>query len=90
LHEFYNKKSRQVLRGVDSSVDFISLREGDSMITRTNKNELAKTYRGLANDAKEELDKLVTSYSLYQSQPVQVAGEDGTYYTGVGVSPIIY
>ena len=39
LHEFYNKKSRQVLRGVDSSVDFISLREGDSMITRTNKNK---------------------------------------------------
>lgn len=90
LHEFYNKKSRQVLRGVDSSVDFISLREGDSMITRTNKNELAKTYRGLANDAKEELDKLVTSYSLYQSQPVQVAGEDGTYYTGAGVSPFVY
>ena len=60
------------------------------MITRTNKNELAKTYRGLANDSKEELDKLVTSYSLYQSQPVQVAGEDGTYYTGAGVNPFIY
>ena len=38
LYEFYTKKTRQVLRGVDSQVDFISLREGDSMITRTNKN----------------------------------------------------
>ena len=56
LYEFYTKKTRQVLRGVDSSVDFVTLREGDTMITRTNKNELAKTYRGLANDAREEME----------------------------------
>lgn len=83
LYEFYTKKTRQVLRGVDSSVDFVSLREGDSMITRTNKNELAKTYRGLANDANSELEKLISSYNLYQSKPLQVAGEDGYYYSGI-------
>ena len=76
LYEFYTKKTRQVLRGVDSSVDFLSLREGDTMITRTNKNELAKTYRSLANDAKEELDQLVNSYRIFQAAPVQVAGYD--------------
>ena len=43
LKHFYRKKARNVLKGIDSSVDFISLREGDSMITRTNKNEIAKT-----------------------------------------------
>ena len=85
LYEFYTKKTRQVLRGVDSSVDFVTLREGDTMITRTNKNELAKTYRGLANDAKEELDKLITSYNLYQAAPVQVAGEDGQVYFPSGI-----
>ena len=79
LYEFYTKKTRQVLRGIDSSVDFITLREGDSMITRTNKNELAKTYRGLANDSKEELEKLITAYNMYQAEPLQVAGEDGLY-----------
>lgn len=85
LYEFYTKKTRQVLRGVDSSVDFLSLREGDTMITRTNKNELAKTYRGLANDAREEMEKLITDYKLYQAAPVQVAGEDGSpVYTGSG------
>jgi len=78
LYEFYTKKTRQVLRGIDSTVDFITLREGDSVITRTNRNELAKTYRSLANDAKQELEKLVTSYSIYQAAPVQVAGEDGS------------
>jgi len=85
LYEFYTKKTRQVLRGVDSEVDFISLREGDSMITRTNKNELAKTYRGLANDANAELEKLITSYNMYQAAPVQVAGEDGDVYFPSGI-----
>lgn len=85
LYEFYTKKTRQVLRGVDSAVDFLTLREGDTMITRTNKNELAKTYRGLANDAREEMERLVTSYNIYQAAPVQVAGEDGSpIYTGSG------
>ncbi len=85
LYEFYTKKTRQVLRGIDSSVDFVTLREGDSMITRTNKNELAKTYRGLANDAREEMERLITSYNIYQAAPVQVAGEDGSpIFTGSG------
>ena len=85
LYEFYTKKTRQVLRGVDSSVDFVTLREGDTMITRTNKNELAKTYRGLANDAREEMERLVSSYNIYQAAPVQVAGEDGSpIFTGSG------
>jgi len=85
LYEFYTKKTRQVLRGVDSSVDFVTLREGDTMITRTNKNELAKTYRGLANDAREEMERLVSNYNIYQAAPVQVAGEDGSpIFTGSG------
>jgi dipeptidyl aminopeptidase/acylaminoacyl peptidase len=85
INKFIYKKTRQVLRGIDSSVDFITLREGDSLITRTNKNELAKTYRSLANDAKQELDQLVTAYKIYQARPVQVAGEDGSpMYTGSG------
>ena len=76
LKHFYRKKARNVLKGIDSSVDFISLREGDSMITRTNKNEIAKTYRGLAKDAEEELEKQVYAYNYYQAQPRQVAGAD--------------
>jgi len=76
LLEFYVKKTRSVLRGLDSSVDFITLKEGDSVITRTNKNEIAKTYRGLAKDALEELNTLLSNYNFYQAAPVQVAGSD--------------
>lgn len=72
LCRHYNKKVRDTLRGTESLTDFISLQEGDSRITRVNKNELAKTYRGMANDAQEELDKMVAAYNLYQASPRQV------------------
>tara|TARA_Y100000310_G_C20387057_1_gene670946 strand:- start:16 stop:507 length:492 start_codon:yes stop_codon:yes gene_type:complete len=76
LKHFYQKKARNVLKGIDSSVDFITLREGDSMITRTNKNEIAKVYRGLAKDASEELEKIVYAYNFYQAKPRQVVGDE--------------
>ena len=76
LKHFYQKKARNVLKGIDSSVDFITLREGDSMITRTNKNEIAKVYRGLAKDASEELEKVVYAYNFYQAKPRQVVGDE--------------
>jgi len=78
LNNYYTKKARAVLKGIDSSVDFISLREGDSMITRTNKNEIAKTYRGFAKDAEERLELLVAKYNIYDAAPVQVAGTDAS------------
>jgi hypothetical protein len=78
LNNYYTKKARAVLKGIDSSVDFISLREGDSMITRTNKNEIAKTYRGFAKDAQERLELLVAKYNIYDAEPVQVAGTDAS------------
>tara|TARA_R100000988_G_C3953450_1_gene142358 strand:- start:366 stop:854 length:489 start_codon:yes stop_codon:yes gene_type:complete len=76
LKHYYQKRARNVLKGIDSSVDFISLREGDSMITRTNKNEIAKVYRGFAKDAGEELEKAVYAYNFYNAVPRQVAGSD--------------
>jgi len=76
LTNYYTKKARTILKGIGSSVDFITLREGDSTITRTNKNEVAKTYRGFAKDAQERLELLVAKYNIYDAAPVQVAGTD--------------
>ena len=76
LKHFYRKKARNVLKAIDSSADFITLREGDSVITRTNKNEIAKTYRAFAKDAEEELQNLVYAYNFYQAKPRQVAGSE--------------
>ena len=40
------------------------------------KNEIAKTYRGFAKDAEEELQNLVYAYNFYQAKPRQVAGSE--------------
>jgi hypothetical protein len=85
--DFYTKQARNTLRGAAGSGggDWITLREGDSSITRSNKNEVAKSYRGLANDTKEELNKMIQSYLKHRAMPQQVVGDDfveAGYYKG--------
>lgn len=85
--DFYNKQARNTLRGAAGSGggDWISLKEGDSSITRSNKNEVAKNYRGLAKDTREELNNMVQSYLKFRALPQQVVGDDyleDGYYNG--------
>lgn len=76
-YEYYKSLTRDVARSAASnSSDWISLREGDSSITRVNKNELSKNFKGLASDAKSDLDSAVKMYLKYNSIPQQVAGDD--------------
>jgi hypothetical protein len=72
LLSYYRKKMNDTLRGIDDSVAWITLKEGDSVITKTNKNEVAKTWRGLMNDTKNELKTLADKYLIYSAAPVQV------------------
>ena len=76
----YNRKShRRVLRGIDGSEgsqDFQVIREGDSMIQRSNKNVIAKSYHEAYLSSRERLDELIYAYNLYSSNPRQVAGKD--------------
>lgn len=72
MSNYYKRKVRDTLRGIDSSVDWQSIQEGDSKITRTNKNEVAKSWKSMANSANEELDKLISKYTIYEASPVQV------------------
>jgi hypothetical protein len=86
--DFYSKQARNTLRGAAGYAggDWISLREGDSSITRTNRNEVAKSYKSLAGDAQIELDKMVQSYLKFRATPQQVVGDDvieATYYRGI-------
>lgn len=84
LKHFYEKKARNVLRGIDGSlnsdIDWIRLREGDSLIVRNNKTDVSKLYLSMAKDAAEELKDLVYYYNSYQAAPRQVAGNDGNYF----------
>jgi hypothetical protein len=84
--DFYSKQARNVLAGAasyGSGIDWISVREGDSSITRVNKNEVAKSYKSMVDASKSDLQLLVNSYLKFRATPQQVAGDDvveGGYY----------
>jgi hypothetical protein len=76
-YEYFKSSARSIAQSsVLGGNDWISLTEGDSSITRVNKNELSKNFRGLANDAKKDLDQAVKMYLKYNASPQQVAGDD--------------
>ncbi len=83
IYNFYNKQTRNSLRGIGSTGDsssILSLRDGESSVSFVNRNEVAKVYRGLTNESKAKLDGLVAQYNIYEAQPQQVGGlEAGTY-----------
>ena len=74
---YYKNSALTVLQGIGTpGGDWLSLAEGDSKISKINKNEVAKTFRGMANDAKETLDKAVKMYLKYGAVAQQIAGDD--------------
>ena len=79
--DYYDKKIRDALNGIidpsGTNVDWNELREGDSVVKRSNRNETVKSYRGLQQDAKFELQKLIGYYRENKANPSQVAGTDG-------------
>ena len=76
LQSYYTSKAINVLRNIDNDADWIRITEGDTTLVRTNKNEVSKSYRGLAKDAQDMTNSLVASYHQYLAQPLQVAGTD--------------
>ena len=81
LQSYYTSRARKVLRNIGNDADWIRIIEGGTTLVRTNKNEVSKSYRGLAKDAQEMTNSLVASYHQYLAQPRQVAGTDSS--TGV-------
>jgi hypothetical protein len=90
-HDYYNKMLKQATRGIagigGGGDDWVTLREGDSSITRLNKNESVKALRSLARDARQDLEMMVMNYLKFNTHPEQVVGYDemdgGDYYRGV-------
>jgi hypothetical protein len=77
LLNYYSRQARNVLRGItstNSSDNIIMVADESNKIQFTNKNEVSKTYRDLAKDAKQQLDSLVAKYNIYASKPLQVGG----------------
>ena len=82
LSNYYNKQARNALRGiVDSNVsgdNVLSLRDGESSVTFINRNEVSKVYKSMANDCMEKITRLAAQYNIYQAQPRQLGGLDGS------------
>lgn len=79
LSEYNRKAERQVLRGIDGSNgqnEFQVIREGDSMIQKSNKNVTARNYHAAYLASQERVKELVFSYNLHAARPNQVAGKD--------------
>lgn len=85
LYNYYNKQSRNALRGITSlsgESSILSIRDGESSVSFVNRNEVSKVYRGLSNDSKAKIDQLVASYNIYEAEPQQVGGIEAAWYTG--------
>ena len=78
---YYQKSARESLRSFtySDSVDWVTIKEGDTTIQRQNKNSVAKTYRDLSEETSNRLNDLVYQYNYQKSSPIQVAGTDGTF-----------
>ena len=79
LSRYYGQTAQSANSGV-GAVDWITIREGDSTVTRTNKNEVAKSYLAMRKQTNEELDKLIAAYHLKYATAQQVAGDDTLEY----------
>jgi hypothetical protein len=76
-YNYYSQLARDTaISATTAAGDWTSLGEGDSRISRVNKNEVSKTLRGIAADTKQSLDKSVKMYLKYEATPNQVVGDD--------------
>lgn len=91
LYSYYKNKAGSVLRNMDSStLQWLTLKEGDSQITLQNKNEVAKSYLAISKQNREDIDKLVWTYNQYQAYPRSVDIIYEEVATGALANPIIF
>lgn len=77
MSHYYRKQARNALKGLVGNLDgsdILSIRDGNSSVSFTNKNEVSKVYKSLADECEAKLDKLVHQYNMYQSEPLQLGG----------------
>lgn len=82
LNYYYEKKIRTSINNIidtGSALDWIEVREGDSVIKRNNRNEVLKTYKTLKDDISKELNELAGLYKMNFAKPIQVVGNDAPY-----------
>lgn len=87
MAHYYRKQSRNALKGLvgnSNGSDILSLKDGNSSVTFTNKNEVAKVYKSLSEECESKIDKLAHQYNMYQSEPLQLGGLENEFIHVVG------
>ena len=77
-----NSASSTTTQDVSSLTDWTTLQEGDTVIRRSvatpsSKNETARIMGNAASEANILLHKMIHSYNMYGSVPLQIIGEEG-------------
>lgn len=76
-YEYYKKEASNAARSsLVNGNDWTSLSEGDSSISRVNRNEVAKNLRSMYKDTQENLNQAVKMYLKYNAIPDQIIGDD--------------
>ena len=74
---FYDQKLRTHMNTLDTDT-VISVRDGDSSVTKVNRNEITRSISAGKNQEYSELRQMIQSYSTSKALPSQVAGDDTT------------
>ena len=56
----------------------ISVRDGDSSVTKINRNEITRSIAAIKNQEYDELNQMIQAYNSQKGSPRQVAGDDTT------------
>lgn len=77
LESYYRKQARNALRGLTTNAGgagVLSIKDGNSAVSFTNKNEVAKVYKTMADTHNAKVEDLSHQYNMYQSEPRQLGG----------------
>ena len=72
---FYDGKLRSQITSMGTDT-ILSVRDGDSSVTKLNKNEIAKSIASVKDQEYKELQLMIATYKSTQASPRQVAGDD--------------
>lgn len=78
LYNYYIQQLKLNLGAAQFSV--ISVQEGDSKVVQVNRNEIAKVWRGLAQDTLNNLNQLCKQYKQNHALPVSINNPYLTFY----------
>ena len=74
---YYDQRLRTHMTTMDTDT-ILSVRDGDSSVTKVNRNEIAKSIAAVKAQEYSELLKMIQAYVSNKAGPYQVAGDDTT------------